>query len=53
MLRTADACIGDLAGALAEKSGSPSQAFFTYANKHWQRALIPLVVVRSDTPGAR
>ena len=45
MLRTADACVGILAGALAEKSGSPSQTFFTYANKHWQRALIPLVVV--------
>jgi hypothetical protein len=44
-LRTADACLGILASAVAKCSGSPSDHFVSYAERHRERALIPLVVV--------
>jgi hypothetical protein len=44
-LRTADACVGLLAAAVADLSGSTSVEFVAYASDHRERTLAPLAVI--------
>ena len=44
-LRTADACVGLLAAAVAGQSGSTSAEFVAYASDHRERTLAPLAVI--------
>ena len=44
-LRTADACVGLLAAAVAGLSGSTSAEFVAYASDHRERTLAPLAVI--------
>ncbi len=44
-LRTADACVGLLAAAVACRSGSASAEFVAYASDHRERTLAPLAVI--------
>jgi hypothetical protein len=44
-LRTADACVGILASCVADQSGVPSDDLVSYGNSHWQRTLLPMLVI--------
>jgi hypothetical protein len=44
-VRTADACVGVLALAVANRSGRPADEFVNYANAHIMRSLAPVVTM--------
>jgi len=43
--RTADACVGVLAAAVAEHQGTQNVAFSKYANDHWRRVVHPITTI--------
>jgi hypothetical protein len=44
-LRASDACVGILASALADARGISNEVLVAYANDHWTRTPIPLLMV--------